>query len=56
MGTADKKRREAIRKIFLDLWDKAVGTPEYDKKQWMDLELLLGLHDPTDQWPPDHLN
>lgn len=26
---------------FLRLWTKAVGTPEYDKKEWSELELLL---------------
>lgn len=48
----DHKRKEEIRKLFLALWDKAVGNPDYDKQQWMELEALMGLHDPTDSWPP----
>jgi hypothetical protein len=27
--------------LFYALWDKAVGTQGYDKRQWMDLEAQL---------------
>jgi hypothetical protein len=30
-----------IRELFLKLWDKAVGTPTYDKKQWIDMQRML---------------
>jgi hypothetical protein len=40
-----KERRQAARKLFLTLWDKAVGSPTYDKHEWLRLEELLGLPD-----------
>jgi hypothetical protein len=47
--------------LLLKLWDKAVGTPDYDKLQWSDLsnqilkvncqlkhmEKMYGLEDPS---------
>ena len=29
------------RHLFYALWDKAVGTPGYDKKQWQELEAQI---------------
>jgi hypothetical protein len=30
-----------LRHALLRLWDKAVGTPEYKKTEWQDLEALI---------------
>lgn len=30
-----------LRELFLTLWDKAVGTKNYSKKQWQELESLI---------------
>lgn len=30
-----------IRILFLTLWDKAVGTEDYDKDEWLRFEELL---------------
>ena len=38
----DRKRRE-LRYLFLNLWDKAVATEGYNKKEWQRLEYLIGL-------------
>ena len=31
------------------LWTKAVGAPGYDKREWMDLESILGGEEPTNR-------
>lgn len=33
--------KTAERSVFITLWDKAVGTPGYDKEQWIKLEREL---------------
>lgn len=43
MDYMDEDKRKELRRLFLTLWDKAVGTPNYDKRQWKDLEYLIDL-------------
>lgn len=43
----EKQRQLELRLLFLTLWDKAVGTPAYDKEEWITMERLLGLN----SWP-----
>lgn len=38
MGKELNKRREKTDNLFHRLWTKAVGTKDYDKKEWMELE------------------
>jgi hypothetical protein len=30
-----------LKTLILKLWDKAVGTPDYDKSQWKRLQFLI---------------
>lgn len=52
----EEKRQRELRLLFLTLWDKAVGTPTYDKEQWMRMEQLIGLNSPTSYPPPSSSN
>jgi hypothetical protein len=38
MSTADK---QALWHIFHTLWGRAVGTADYDKKQWQELQRMI---------------
>ena len=37
----DDETQERLRKLFLTLWDKAVGTETYNKKEWTELNHLI---------------
>jgi len=45
------QKHQELRELFLTLWDKAVGTPDYNKDEWMRLEQLLGINSIR---PPAH--
>lgn len=38
----DDHTDKTTRELFHALWTKAVGTEQYDKKEWMELERRLG--------------
>ena len=38
----DREETERIRELFLTLWTKAGGGPDYDKKEWNELGTFLG--------------
>ncbi len=45
MTVFDDPRQERAHNLLHRLWTKAVGTPDYDKSEWKDLEgaiLTLG--------------
>jgi hypothetical protein len=37
----DDKAGQEIHELLLQLWDKAVGTPEYDREQWRRFQELI---------------
>jgi hypothetical protein len=48
MAMMSNKRVQAaeINELLLTLWDKAVGTSDYDKAQWQRLQELLNANYP----------
>jgi hypothetical protein len=41
-----QKDTEELHLLLLTLWDKAVGTEDYDKEQWQRLQELIQEHFP----------
>lgn len=37
----EEEKRQELRRLFLTLWDKAVGTPTYNKQEWKQLDALI---------------
>lgn len=46
----NEKEAQEVHELLLKLWDKAVGTPTYEREQWQRLQEIL-----WEKFPPKRI-